>query len=41
MLLSGMRREGMFIAVLAMMWKLLRTPGEILPFVLMDYFGYD
>ncbi len=38
--LSGKKREAMFQGEVQYMWKLVRLPSEVLPFVMMAIYGY-
>ena len=38
---TGLKREAVYTAAISALWKLLRLPGEVFPFVIMDYLGYD
>lgn len=40
-LCSGNKREGMFTALVNMIWKLCRMPCEVYPFVALAYLNYD
>ena len=39
--LSGKKREAIYAGEIQYLWKLVRLPSEVIPFVLMDFAGFD